>query len=75
MTYSIWITANCNMKCLYCYEGEKKSNASMNLEKADATISFIIGKFESINDNELIINFHGGEPFLNFDIMPLINIF
>lgn len=64
--YSIWTTTYCNLKCTYCYEGQEKNRIYMDRKTADQVIEFIKNDFD---DEELIINFHGGEPFLNFEII------
>ena len=72
MTYSIWITSTCNMKCIYCYEGQEKMNLKMDVIMADHVMEFIHNHFYKIDDNKLDIGFHGGEPFLNYPIMLYI---
>lgn len=62
-TYAIHVTKNCNMECRYCYEDDKTSgNYSWNEVKE--FIDDIIKQ-----DNEFVVEFLGGEPFLNFVII------
>lgn len=72
MMVGIWVTAECNMNCKYCYEGELKSNKNMSLVIADETIEYVLKHLAKINDDVLIINFHGGEPLLQFEIIKHI---
>jgi len=67
MAYTIWTTGACNLKCKYCYEGLDKPSLYMTSSVAEETLKFII--YDSKKDDELLINFHGGEPFLNFKII------
>lgn len=69
MVYTIWTTGACNLRCKYCYEGINKPNQHMTSTVADEALNFIIKDFNLNNSDELILNFHGGEPFLNFDIL------
>lgn len=69
MAYMIWITGACNLKCKYCYEGIEKINKHMSPEISKQTIQFIIDDFDPSSHNELLINFHGGEPFLQVELM------
>ena len=33
-----WLTTDCNMKCIYCYEGNEKKKMYMNEETIDKAI-------------------------------------
>ena len=72
MSATFWITTNCNLNCKYCYEGEDKLNKSMSKEIVNKAIEFTLDYFEKTNEEELIIPIHGGEPFLEFEIMKYI---
>lgn len=69
--FAIWVTTNCNMKCSYCYEGNEKENSLLRADMADKIISFITQKIGKSSDTT-IIEFHGGEPLLNFPIIKYI---
>lgn len=63
---AITITENCNLACVYCYESAK-SKATMNF---DLVKSILDKEFLSDDDfEEMEIDFHGGEPFLEFDLI------
>ena len=62
-TILLVVTNRCNLKCTYCYETNKNSH-EMSFETAKS----IIEREISAKDLKLI-EFHGGEPLLNF---PLI---
>ncbi len=64
------ITENCNLRCTYCYEKNKNAK-SMTFVTAKKIIDRAyrdIGNYES-----MIIELHGGEPFLNFDLIRKID--
>lgn len=67
---NIWVTLNCNFRCRYCYEKDKYENKELNYDTADSIINFIKCKIKK--KQKLYINFHGGEPTLNFDIIKYI---
>ena len=63
---TITITNRCNLNCTYCYEAYK-TNDSMSSETAKA---IILKEFSKISeDDTLLIDFMGGEPFLNFELI------
>ena len=72
------VTEDCNLKCSYCYQGHKTKN-KMSFETAKKFIDYL---FENKNNpnflyNEnnaagFIIEFIGGEPFLEIDLIEQI---
>lgn len=63
---SISITERCNLNCCYCFE-KSKLNKKMDLETAKNII-----EYELLNSTEyetLTIDFMGGEPFLEFELI------
>lgn len=74
-TVTFIVTHQCNLRCSYCYEGHK-SGKRMDLETAkkcvdllfaeDARNSELVNKTDA---NGLIIEFIGGEPFLETDLI------
>lgn len=60
------LTDECNLNCTYCYE-KHKSKAVMD---KDFAIHAIESELNSDNEYDLVeIAFHGGEPFLCFDLI------
>ena len=61
----IAITTNiaCNLRCIYCYEKDKNSTTTFDIDKAKATLQKILSQK---TENGTIISFHGGEPFLSY---------
>ena len=62
---TLTLTQFCNLRCPYCFEANKSHN-KMDID----TIKKILD--EALNDerfNEYEIDFFGGEPFLEFELM------
>ncbi|MHA1449436.1 MAG: radical SAM protein, partial [Candidatus Hodarchaeales archaeon] len=67
----------CNLRCIYCYEGEvKKKKSKLDEEKIKNMMEY----FDSIiadshpSSNNFQVNFYGGEPFLPGNIPVILNI-
>ncbi len=74
-TVTFIVTHQCNLRCSYCYEGHK-SDRKMSLETAKKCVDLLFAEdarnFELVNETEangLIIEFIGGEPFLEIDLI------
>lgn len=65
MKLNLFTTNSCNFKCTYCYEKEKNS-FRMTKETARKIVDFF---WDKITDGLLNINFHGGEPLLEFGLI------
>ncbi|MNW31277.1 hypothetical protein D3C74_81870 [compost metagenome] len=65
MNVTIFFTRECNLKCSYCYEGEKFSR-HMSLELLQPIVSFLQDHMKRTGSNRLNIVTHGGEPMLAF---------
>ena len=67
----IVVTFRCNMKCIYCHSNSKPIDAKewdMDEDTAKSVVDFIM----SSPANSLVIEFQGGEPLANFDIIKFI---
>jgi len=67
----IVVTLRCNMNCVYCHASSKpcsKNEFDMDRETAKNTVDFI---FQSPN-KYITIEFQGGEPLLNWEIVKFI---
>ncbi len=67
------IAHDCNLACKYCFaeEGEYKGRrALMSLEVGKKAIDFLIAN--SGNRHNLEVDFFGGEPLMNWDVVKLI---
>lgn len=65
MKYVICVTLKCNLACRYCYIAKK--NSTMPLQKAIEVVDFIFSN--NPPEEKLRINFSGGEPLLEFDLI------
>ncbi|MCR4611523.1 MAG: radical SAM protein [Lachnospiraceae bacterium] len=71
MNATLWITNRCNLRCKYCYEGEKLNSSVIQPQTIEASIDFLRDKIDY--SNELThIRIHGGEPLLYFDLLTYI---
>ncbi len=66
MKISLSVTHDCNLRCKYCYSGEK-FNRVMDMETAKKIVDFAF----MITDRQEQIDFHffGGEPFLRLSFI------
>ena len=72
------VTEDCNMKCTYCYQ-ENKSCNKMTFDVAKRFIDMILeepekcnGYIDSSKSVGVVIDFIGGEPFLEVELMDQI---
>ncbi len=70
---SMMLTHSCNLKCVYCFE-KFKSGKMMTFETAKDILSREFEDYKSIMSPEhrLNIDFMGGEPLLNFELIKQI---
>lgn len=66
----IFSTNKCNARCYYCFE-EGIKQLEMTSDVAHQTAQFIINNYPEKN---IQINWFGGEPLLNFDVIELITL-
>ena len=66
------IAHGCNLKCRYCFagEGEYHEKGLMSFEVGKKAIDYLIAS--SGNRRNLEVDFFGGEPLLNFDVVKQI---
>lgn len=82
MRLKLFMTSNCNLRCEYCYEKhyrEKKENdkcALLDLHNDD-TISLLLEvvsrRMVVLGDNNLKVDFYGGEPMLEIDTIMKVS--
>lgn len=66
--YTFVLTYNCNLRCVYCYEGEKQPY-NMSWETARTILDFISRRTKERGDKRLHFGFYGGEPLLQKELM------
>lgn len=69
-TVTFIVTEDCNLRCTYCYLCGKNQANRMSFETARRGIDLILSK-SSVYDS-IILEFIGGEPFLEIDLIDEI---
>lgn len=72
MTGVFWVTSSCNLKCIYCYEGNNKNNLFISKEIINYSVDFLFKIMKENDDKKLSVTIHGGEPFLAFDLIKYL---
>lgn len=74
-TVTFIVTHQCNLRCTYCYE-HNKSDRKMDLETAKKCVDLLFSEdarnselVNGVDAHGLIIEFIGGEPFLEIDLI------
>lgn len=67
LKFTIGMTMACNFACPYCFEEHR--NEHMSLAAADATYDFIVGQMRAARAETMFVNWFGGEPLLNVDVL------
>jgi uncharacterized protein len=62
------LTHNCNLRCTYCYTGEK-FGAGMTAETADRAVDFCLEQARRSGAGHLELVFFGGEPLMKLDLL------
>lgn len=65
------MTNGCNLNCIYCFEHDKHPSM-MSPETGITIIDKAYRKVSNSNGGKFMVNFFGGEPFLNWDCMKAI---
>jgi len=68
--YSFFVTIDCNFGCKYCYQ--KKNVLTMSEDTASKIVKFIASSLASSRNDEVMIEFTGGEPLLQFPLIKKI---
>lgn len=79
-TVTFQVTDDCNLRCTYCYQINKHHNV-MSFETAKAFIELLLEKdnentkryYDTWDSKAVIIEFIGGEPFLQIDLIDQIS--
>lgn len=66
-TYVVHLTKRCNLNCLYCYENDKSS-----LYTFQEIQQYVDDIFQDIRDNKVRIEFLGGEPLLEPNLLQKV---
>ena len=66
------VTKDCQLACKYCYLVGKNSEERMSFDVAKQAIDFVLKNREMFNENSVIYDFIGGEPFLEIELIDKI---
>ncbi|SHJ75864.1 uncharacterized protein SAMN02745751_03299 [Dethiosulfatibacter aminovorans DSM 17477] len=58
----LWTTGRCNLDCRYCYASDSRNHFDMDFDTA-------VRALDHFSDRPMKIQFAGGEPLLNFDLI------
>jgi radical SAM additional 4Fe4S-binding domain len=64
------VSQQCNLNCKYCFagKGEYGQRSMMKVETAIRAVDYLLERSEEMK-KRMLINFFGGEPFLNFSVV------
>ena len=66
------VTKDCQLVCKYCYLVGKNIKERMSWKVAKQAIDYILNDPEQFNDESVVFDFIGGEPFLEIDLIDRI---
>ena len=66
------VTKDCQMACKYCYLVGKNEKERMSFEIARKTIDYLLDNRDVFDEESIIWDFIGGEPFLEIDLIDKI---
>lgn len=72
VSYIILTTTSCNARCDYCYEKDLTKKEFMTLDTAEKVVQFIL-KTKNPEKEEIRIQWFGGEPLLNTQVIEYIH--
>lgn len=66
------VTKDCQLACKYCYLVGKNAKERMSWDVAKKTIYYILNNHNFFNEEAVVWDFIGGEPFLEIDLIDKI---
>ncbi|WP_157591626.1 radical SAM peptide maturase, CXXX-repeat target family [Leyella stercorea] len=66
------VTKDCQLACKYCYLVGKNAKERMSWDVAKKTIDYILNNHSFFNEEAVVWDFIGGEPFLEIDLIDKI---
>lgn len=66
------VTKDCQLACKYCYLVGKNTKERMSWETAKAAVDYILNNESLFNEESVIWDFIGGEPFLEIDLIDRV---
>ena len=72
-TITFCVTEDCNLSCKYCYMTGKNKKNKMTFDIAKNAVDYILSNKELFNEEAIIWDFIGGEPFLEIKLIDQIS--
>lgn len=66
------VTKDCQLACKYCYLVGKNEDERMSFDIAKSAIDYVLDNRNLFNEESVIFDFIGGEPFLEIDLIDQI---
>ncbi len=66
------VTKDCQLACKYCYLVGKNESERMSWEVAKSAIDYILSQPNKFNEESVVWDFIGGEPFLEIELIDKI---
>jgi uncharacterized protein len=66
------VTKDCQLACKYCYLVGKNSKERMSWNVAKSAIDYILDQEDAFQEESVVWDFIGGEPFLEIDLIDKI---
>jgi len=73
LTITFIVTEDCQLRCKYCYIQKKGNNNKMSLYIAKTSIDYILKNNVLFPEQSVIIEFVGGEPLLEIELIEQIS--
>ncbi len=67
------ITQDCQLRCRYCYLVGKNPGSRMEFSIAKKTIDYLLQAKDIVTEKSVILDFIGGEPFLEIELIDRIS--
>lgn len=67
------VTEDCNLACKYCYMIGKNTKNKMSFQVAKKAVDYILSNRDYFNDEAVVWEFIGGEPFIEIDLIDRIS--
>lgn len=72
-TVTFIVTEDCQLRCQYCYLVGKNERNVMDFDIARKTVDYLLREKELFDDDAIIWEFIGGEPFMEIELIDKIS--
>ena len=66
------VTKDCQLACKYCYLVGKNAKERMSFDVAKAAVDYILTDREQFDEESVVFDFIGGEPFLEIELIDKV---